>query len=300
MSIANPSGNSPKISVIMNCFNCEKYLREAIDSIYAQTFGDWEIIFWDNSSTDKSAEIAKSYDDRLRYFRSEETAPLGKARNLAVEKARARWIAFLDCDDLWLPEKLEKQVGIIEEEKGKNLGLVYGRGVYFKQNGESDELAKKYKGKKLPEGNILEKLLLEDNFIPLLSAVILKETYFSAGGIPPDYRQAEDYYIFVAISSKYRVRALQSVCCRYRIHSSNITLKQKTLGYQEVLRVVQEWLPFVDRSVQDRLKKKRIKEINSYLGAMMVLYDKNYFQGITRILKDGSIWFILKQFLQKD
>lgn len=296
----NHSEAPPKVSVIMNCFNCEKYLREAIDSVYAQTFGDWEIIFWDNASTDKSAEIAKSYDKRLRYFMSEETVPLGRARNMAVEKARADWVAFLDCDDLWLPEKLEKQVEIIEEEKGNNLGLVYGRSIYFKQNGESGESAKNYNGKKLPEGSILENLLLEDNFIPILSTVILKEAYFSVGGIPPDYRQAEDYYIFVAISSKYRVRAVQSICCKYRIHSSNITLRQKTIGYQEVLRVVLAWLPFVDGPVQERLKKKRIREINSYMGAMMVLYDRNYFQGMKCILKEGSIWVILKHFLQKN
>ena len=58
----------PKVSVIMNCFNGERFLREAIDSIYSQTFTDWEIIFWDNASTDKSASIAKSYDKKLKYF----------------------------------------------------------------------------------------------------------------------------------------------------------------------------------------------------------------------------------------
>jgi len=58
------------VSVIMNCLNYSKYLREAIDSVYVQTYKDWEIIFWDNASTDNSAEIARSYDRRLRYFRS--------------------------------------------------------------------------------------------------------------------------------------------------------------------------------------------------------------------------------------
>ncbi len=67
----------PKVSVIMNCFNSEKYLREAIDSVYAQTYKDWEIIFWDNASTDHSKEIAKSYDNKLKYSRGKETVPLG-------------------------------------------------------------------------------------------------------------------------------------------------------------------------------------------------------------------------------
>ena len=62
----------PLVSVIMNCYNGEKYLREAIDSIYAQTYTNWEIIFWDNASTDNSAEIAKLSDSRLKYFYGEE------------------------------------------------------------------------------------------------------------------------------------------------------------------------------------------------------------------------------------
>ncbi|MEK7079138.1 MAG: glycosyltransferase, partial [Patescibacteria group bacterium] len=66
----------PKVSIIMNCFNGSKYLRESIDSVYAQTYRNWEIIFWDNASTDNSAEIAKNYDSRLRYFRSERNYPL--------------------------------------------------------------------------------------------------------------------------------------------------------------------------------------------------------------------------------
>ena len=113
----------PTVSVIMNCFNGEKYLREAIDSVYAQTYKNWEIIFWDNASTDNSAEIAKSYDEKLRYFRGEKTVPLYAARNLALKQAKGKYIAFLDCDDYWLPQKLERQVEIFESDK--KIGLVY-------------------------------------------------------------------------------------------------------------------------------------------------------------------------------
>src|ERR1035441_6876343 len=92
----------PRVSVVMNGFNGERYLRAAIDSVVAQTFQDWELIFWDNASTDGSAEIVRSYGDaRLRYFRGERTVPLGAARKLALEKVRGEWIGFLDTDDLW-------------------------------------------------------------------------------------------------------------------------------------------------------------------------------------------------------
>ena len=76
------------VSVIINCFNGEKYLREALDSVITQTYKNWEIIFWDNQSTDESAEIFNSYDDvRLRYFLAPKFTKLGQARNLAVANA---------------------------------------------------------------------------------------------------------------------------------------------------------------------------------------------------------------------
>ena len=85
-----PSQDLPAVSVIMNCLNGEQYLREALDSVVAQTYPDWEIVFWDNASQDTSAAIAKSYGGRVRYFRGETTVPLGAARNLAI--AEATWV----------------------------------------------------------------------------------------------------------------------------------------------------------------------------------------------------------------
>ena len=100
----------PKVSIIMNCLNGEQYLKQAMDSVFKQTYDDWEAIFFDNTSTDNSAAIAKSYGERVRYFKSQTTYPLGKARNLAINETKGEFIAFLDCDDIWLPQKLEKQV----------------------------------------------------------------------------------------------------------------------------------------------------------------------------------------------
>ena len=100
--------DQPLVSVIMNCYNGEMYLREALDSVLSQTYTNWELIFWDNQSSDKSETIFLSYDDsRLIYFYAPQHTNLGKARTLAIEKTRGQWIAFLDVDDLWFPEKLD-------------------------------------------------------------------------------------------------------------------------------------------------------------------------------------------------
>ena len=83
-----PPGKQPLVSVIMNCYDGEKYLTEAIDSVLAQTYQNWEIVFWDNQSTDRSAEIIKSYTDpRVKYFYAPKHTWLYEERNYAIEKA---------------------------------------------------------------------------------------------------------------------------------------------------------------------------------------------------------------------
>ena len=111
------SGNQtqkPLVSVVMNCYNSDTYLQEAIESVYAQTYPNWEIIFWDNNSTDQSSEIAKRCDNKLKYYKADETIPLYAARNKALEQCQGEFVTFLDCDDLWMPEKLEKQVAFLQ------------------------------------------------------------------------------------------------------------------------------------------------------------------------------------------
>ena len=107
---------TPMVSVIMNCFDGETYLPEALDSVLAQTFEDWEIVFWDNQSTDRSAEIFNSYaDPRFRYWYAPDHTLLYEARNYAIERARGEFIAVLDTDDWWLPHKLEKQLPLFSD-----------------------------------------------------------------------------------------------------------------------------------------------------------------------------------------
>src|SRR5437016_12782778 len=103
---------TPKVSVIVNCHNGAQYLREAVDSVYRQQFQDWEIVFWDNASTDGSETVVRVYDHRLRRFRGSEFLPLGAARNAALAVARGDFIAFLDADDVWLPDKLTRQLAL--------------------------------------------------------------------------------------------------------------------------------------------------------------------------------------------
>lgn len=155
----------------MNCCNGEEYLRQALDSIFEQTYYDWEIIFWDNASIDKSAEIAKSYGEQVRYFASEITYPLSTVRNLAIKETRGDFVAFLDCDDMWLPQKLEKQMPIFE--KDPRIALVFSDMFVFDNKRDIFQCLKKYKP---PRGMVFRELLA-NYFLPMLSVVIRKNGY---------------------------------------------------------------------------------------------------------------------------
>ena len=121
----------PETSIIMNCHNGEKFLAEAVQSVLNQTYKNWELIFWNNSSTDKSEKIFKSFKDRrLRYFYTHKKVSLYESRNAACEKAKGNFIAFLDVDDVWFSNKLKLQ---IKKFNNKKVGLVYGK--FYKVNG---------------------------------------------------------------------------------------------------------------------------------------------------------------------
>jgi glycosyltransferase involved in cell wall biosynthesis len=105
------------VSVIMPNYNCEKYIDETIQSVLAQTYTNWELLIVDDCSKDNSVEIIKSYqakDDRIKLLINEKNSGAAASRNWALRDAKGKWIAFLDSDDLWLPEKLEKQIAFME------------------------------------------------------------------------------------------------------------------------------------------------------------------------------------------
>ena len=105
------------VSIIMNCHNGEKYLPEALESILNQSHINWELIFWDNCSKDGSKKIIKSFKDkRIKYFLAKKFTNLHKARNLALKKAKGKYVSFLDCDDLLLEDKLLLQVDMINKK----------------------------------------------------------------------------------------------------------------------------------------------------------------------------------------
>lgn len=218
----------PTVSVIMNCHNSDKYLREAIDSVYAQSYEDFEIVFWDNASTDKSAEIAKSYDERLQYFKGDELVPLGSARNLAIGKARGKYVAFLDCDDVWSPGKLSAQIPVMEEDSEPD--FLYGS--FYSLNEEDGKKKLVCKGSQ-PEGYIFDDLLRTYN-IGLVTVVIRKtaldrlETLFD-----PELHLVEEYDLFLRLLFSSKAAYMEEPTATYRIHNTMRSYTQREKWVEE-------------------------------------------------------------------
>ena len=113
---------NPKVSILMNCRNGEKYVKFAINSILAQTYENWELVFFDNYSTDKTKNIVNSFsDNRIKYFYSKKKLTLGQARKSAETYLNGDFIAILDSDDLWNKDKLSIQIKILTENQDASL-----------------------------------------------------------------------------------------------------------------------------------------------------------------------------------
>ncbi len=209
--------NNQLVSIIMNCQNGEKYLQKAINSIFSQSYKNWELIFWDNRSTDNSKKILNSFTDkRIRYFKAKRTTRLYEARNLAIKKARGEFVSFLDVDDWWLPEKLEKQIEVFN--KDRSLEIVYSKCYWYYQ---------KLKKKKinsiidLPSGLITQKLL--NKYVMSILTVLIKRQLFKQYRFNKTFDIIGDYDFFLRVSTKKKIACVQEPLAYYRSHGSNLS-----------------------------------------------------------------------------
>ena len=219
----------PLVSVIMNCFNGEAFLRQAIDSVIAQTWTNWEIVFWDNQSTDGSADIVKSYDDpRICYHYAPIHTLLYEARNYAIEKAEGEFLAFLDVDDWWLPEKLEQQAALFADPE---VAVVCGN--FWVQNELKGKRWVAY-GEPLPQGYILDRLLA--NYQVGLLTLIVRRAALPSGGSPFDPRchMIGDFDLVIRLAAMHKVACVQTPVAVYRIHGGNETTTRRSKHIAEL------------------------------------------------------------------
>jgi glycosyltransferase involved in cell wall biosynthesis len=280
-----------QISVIINVRNGAQYLREAIDSVLAQTFVDWELVLWDDCSTDDSAKIIAEYrDPRIHYHLSADDTPLGEARNRAIAHATGEWLAFLDQDDIWLPRKLEKQFAFVAPD----VAIIYGRTVLFDTHqGNLRDYDHTHEFSALPEGDIFSELFSHACFIAMSSVMLRAAAVAEVGKIPPTIQVVPDYYLYVALARNFKARAVQEVVCRYRVHSGSMSAshEHRRRLHEEPPLIIRQWAAQVDpHIVRSRLKR--------YSTALAFEEIRNgSLTGFRRLLLEGSPgWLISRPF----
>ncbi|MBO4300013.1 MAG: glycosyltransferase [Desulfovibrio sp.] len=237
----------PAVSVIMNCLNSARHLRAAMDSLMSQTFTDFEVVFWDNGSTDQSPSIAQNYDARVRYFREENTVPLGQARNLALAQAQGRYLAFLDCDDLWLPHKLERQTALMEANP--KVGLVCTDTEIF----DGKRVLRRLFAQNPPVRGMAFAELMERQWISMSSAMLRREalTALSAEGIAPgqglnggwfdqSLNVCEEADVFYRVAHDWELDHVDAPLTRWRVHGENTTFAKFGQFADETLRILEK------------------------------------------------------------
>lgn len=266
------NNQQPLVSIIMNCYNSDAYLTEAIKSVINQTYQNWEIIFWDNQSSDKSAEIATQYDDpKIKYFYAPNHTALGEARNFALEQASGDFIAFLDCDDFWEAEKLQKQVEIFKNNP--NIDLVYTNYWYFYESNMKKIKALKGKGIEGHGNSTFKKLLIKYPIGMSTVMISFKKLKSLDEWFDPQLRLIEEFDLFLRISYQGTIRCINEPLMSYRVHDNNQTIKLLDSWSQEYQYIVKKYARlFISFSNEYR------KEIQYLIGLGNYIAGKYYFE----------------------
>jgi len=217
----------------MNCLDCAEDLPAALASVQAQTFQDWEIIFWDNASTDSSPSIAQTCVPKLRYFRAGKTVALGSARNLALRQARGRYIAFLDCDDLWLDTKLAAQVALFEANP--RLGLACTDTEIFTG---ARTLSRVFARAVPARGRVFGELM-QRQWVSMSSAMLRTQALYSLDHwFDENLNLCEEADLFYRIAHDWELDYVDAPLTRWRVHGANTTFKKFGQFAQETLYIL--------------------------------------------------------------
>lgn len=203
----------------MNCHNGEQYLEQSLKSIISQTYSNWELIFWDNLSTDKSKDIVESFKDkRIKYFSSEKFLKLYEARNQAVKKAKGNYISFLDTDDYWLKDKLEKQIYF--KRKNEKYKVIYSNYYILNENNNRKRIRSNF----LPSGFITKNLL--ENYVLGIVSILIEKEIFDNYSFNKNLEIIGDFDFFINLSKKYEFGCINEPLAVYRWHNENYSKKK--------------------------------------------------------------------------
>ncbi len=264
------------VSIILNCYNGEEYLKEALNSIISQSYQNWELIFWDNKSTDNSKKIFKSYKNKkFRYFLSKKHTSLYAARNLAINKAKGSFIGFIDADDTWEKNKLKKQIKLFKDKK---VAVVYGNSWIKREKINKKKIFIKHR---IKDGFIHNDLIKSYN-VGILTAIIKKKFLNNNKKIFNDkYNIIGDFDLFIKLSKKNKFQVVQDPIATYRIHEKNLSLLKKG----DEITEFEDWLKKNKKNIgkkNSRIIEKKILQ----LKFMNIKFKKSFFDTMSFLFEN--------------
>jgi glycosyltransferase involved in cell wall biosynthesis len=277
----------PLVSVIMPAYNTEKFIGESIQSVIDQTYANWELLVVDDGSTDKTADVIRSYaarDSRVKYLSQNNGGP-GKARNTAIAESNGTLIAFLDADDLWLPEKLERQLQALETT---NADVIYSNGLIIYELGANPGRTDFPIVAGTTEGRKMLDILLLQNRIPVQSVMVRTEAFRNAGSSTesPEFRGCEDYELWLRLAAHGALfHGISEKLIKYRRHPAAMT-HHDTGWLKPALRVV---IHHIDAGTLDeKTKRNRLRRL--YRDVIAALLEEGKLAEAKEFLREFSAW----------
>lgn len=274
---APADGAAPRVSAIIIFLNGEKYIAEAIESVLAQTFADWELILVDDGTTDGATAIARRYAEahpgRIIYTEhpGHENRGMSASRNAGLRRARGEFVAFLDADDIWLPRRLEVHVETLDRHPDVSMTLAptllwtswsETRGI-ARQRGLSGEMVTELG---LPTGRVLEPPIAAIGFLEshggtvpgICSLMARRADVLATGGFDDRFRTLyEDQVFFFRMCLRYRIIVLDEVLDYYRQHPDSACYSEGGMtGDMKMRPIFLEWLQ--DHMVENGYKSRRL------------------------------------------
>lgn len=223
----------PEISIIVPTYNYAHFIVDCLESIFSQTYKDFEVIVVDDGSTDDTAQVLEKYKGRIRYIHQENRG-LPAARNTGIRAAQGEYLAFLDSDDLWLPNKLDEQIRVLRNDA--DMGIIFSDASAFNERGVMRESI--LKEENICTGFCFQRLFM-GNYLVMPTVMIRKRCLEKSGLFDESLTAVEDYDLWLRISLYYKIGFVSKILAQYRVHPSNMS-KDFYLLVDNEIKVIQK------------------------------------------------------------
>ncbi|KAB2837030.1 MAG: glycosyltransferase [Candidatus Brocadia sp.] len=249
------TGNDSLVSVIIPTYNCARFLMESVGSVLSQTYQPYEIIVIDDGSTDNTKEVLQPVMQRIKYVQLEQNKGSPVVRNIGIQAAQGEYVAFLDADDVWLPEKLQTDRECFD--KHPDVGMVYSKHINIDEKGVVFHGAMK---KRLPCGKIFVQLFSEQNFIITSSVVVRKAVFETTGLFDEQLVNCQDWDMWLRIAFYFQIAGIDKPLIKYRHNPYSLSKnRDNVLKYQKlVIDKIYHMFNNKENGMSEKRYKKRL------------------------------------------